>query len=263
VRISLDLLWASAFSRFLSTSETPKVASFSGFTRFPAQSVTSALVVGVALLALLPIFAFSGQREALSSSGRASTTSDDDGGGVQILSPTEGSVFESGDSVFVTIESVAPFEAHSVLLLSEFDVSEDSEPPFEFILDIPVDFVGRSTISGLGKNASGGLADAGSVEIVVESSAKLTGISLSPRDVYLNGLNDRRQLRVIGQFADGQERAMSDLNDAVSFVISDPSVLSVSESGVLIPKNGGSATVSVRSGDFADSMTVEVLNVDQ
>jgi len=145
--------------------------------------------------------------------------------------------------------------------MSEFKVQEDTDPPFEFVLEIPADFIGRSNVSALGKNSAGDFADAGTIEIVVESPAELTGISISSRDIFLNGLNDRRQIRVYGQYSDGNEREITESTE-VSFVSSDSSIVTVSDSGMVVPKGGGTVTISARSGKFEDSISAEVLNVD-
>lgn len=182
--------------------------------------------------------------------------------GIKISEPSDGSVFQSGDSVVVVMESVAPFQAQSVALLSEFAVMEDASPPFEFVVEIPDDFVGRSSISAMGKNDSGGFAEARAVEIIVESPAELTGVSISSSDIYLNGLNDRRELGVSGQYSDGKSRSISESNGGVSFVSSDPSILTVSESGIVVPKRNGTVTITARSGNFEDSIAATVLNAD-
>lgn len=182
-------------------------------------------------------------------------------GGVEISKPVDGAVVESGDSITVVVEPVSPFQAQSVLLMSEFKMHEDTAPPFEFVLEIPADFIGRSNVSALGKNGVGDFADAGTIEIVVESPAELTGVSISSRDIFLNGLNDRRQIRVYGQYSDGNERDITG-SRAVSFVSSNSSIVTVSDSGMVVPKGSGVGTIFARSGNFEDSISAEVLNVD-
>lgn len=182
-------------------------------------------------------------------------------GGVEISKPVDGAVFEPGDSITVLVEPVPPFQAQSALLMSEFKVQEDTDPPFEFVLEIPADYIGRSNVSALGKNSAGDFAEAGTIEIIVESPAELTGIAISYRDIFLNGLNDRRQIRVYGQYSDGNERDITGSAD-VSFVSSDSSIVTVSHSGMVVPKGSGAVTIFARIGNFEDSISAEVLNVE-
>lgn len=182
--------------------------------------------------------------------------------GIVISSPVDGATFEPGDSVVVSVDSVAPFQAERVLLLSEFKVLEVATPPFEYTFDIPENFSGPFNASAVAQDSSGNFADAGTIELIVEPSTALTDLSISPRNIYLNGINDRRQLTVVGQYSDGIEREISELITGTSYISSDPTILSVSESGMLIPQNEGIVTILAQNDGLQDSITVEVLYIN-
>jgi hypothetical protein len=126
--------------------------------------------------------------------------------GIAISSPGDGSAFESGGSVVVEVDSVAPFNAQRVLLLSEFAVMESDMPPFVFTIDIPLDYSGYFDVSAMAKDSSGDLSDAGTIEIFVAPAAELLELSISPEYAFLNGINDHRQIAVFGEYSDGVER---------------------------------------------------------
>jgi len=181
--------------------------------------------------------------------------------GLAISSPVNGQIVSGGSSITITVESVAPFEAQRVMLLSEFDVSVLEQSPFEFELTVPDDHVGALTLSAMGEDAAGNFATTDPVDAMVEAPASLVAIDVSPGAVFLNGFDDRRNLGVTGQYDDGISRALSDPSTGTVYTSVDPSIVTVSEAGVLRPRSDGVTTVIAGNGDLQDSMTVEVLNI--
>lgn len=182
-------------------------------------------------------------------------------GGLAISSPANGQVVVGGSSITVTVESVAPFEAQRVMLLSEFDVSVLEQGPFEFEFTVPEDHVGALPLSAMGEDAAGNFATTDPVDAMVEAPASLVAIDVSPEAVFLNGFDDRRNLGVTGQYDDGISRALTDPSTGTVYTSFDPSIVTVSEAGVLRPRSDGVTTVIAGNGDLQDSMTVEVLNI--
>jgi len=182
-------------------------------------------------------------------------------GGMVISSPANGQIVAGGSSITVTVEPVAPFEAQRVMLLSEFDVSVLEQGPFEFEFAVPEDHVGALSLSAMGEDALGNFATTESVGAMVETPASLVSIDLSPDEVFLNGFDDRRNLRVTGQYDDGISRPLTDPSTGTVYTSVDPSIVTVSEAGVLRPRSDGVTTVIAGNGDLQDSMTVEVLNI--
>jgi hypothetical protein len=66
----------------------------------------------------------------------------------------------------------------------------------------------------------------------------------------------------VGQHSDGIEREISELVTGTSYISSDPTILSVSESGMLIPHNEGIVTILAQNDGLQDSITVEVLYIN-
>ena len=182
-------------------------------------------------------------------------------GGVEIVSPSAGSVFQSGEQVSVTVDFVAPFEADDVLLGSMFAVTEMTGPPFTSSFDIPIEFVGRFGITAYAKDDQGNIALSEVVELDVEAPAALLGLTVNPDIVFLRGPTDTRTLWVVGQFADGVDRTMT-RHSETSFTSLDTSVAEVTSEGKVIPQGVGTATILVQNGEISGTMTVEVLSFE-
>jgi len=181
-------------------------------------------------------------------------------GGIRIAAPAPGQPVAPGGTVQVRIESVAPFMASRVLLLSRIGVQVLDQPPFEFTLSVPDDHAGALEISAIGEDAAGNYATAEPVTVSGQITAALTNLILSPGNVFLNGFDDRRQLTLTGEFADGVERDLTDPSTGTMYSSSDSTIVSVSGDGILRPHKDGVATIIVGNGELQDSITVEVMN---
>lgn len=181
--------------------------------------------------------------------------------GLTISSPASGQIILGGSSITVTVESVAPFEAQRVMLLSEFDVSVLEQGPFEFEFTVPEEHVGALPLSAMGEDAAGNFATTVPVVVMVDAPASLVSIDLSPGEVFLNGFDDRRNLRVTGQYNDGIPRDLTDPSTGTVYSSIDPAIVTVSEEGVLRPRRDGVTTVMANNGGLQSSISVEVLNI--
>lgn len=181
--------------------------------------------------------------------------------GLAITSPVDGQIVVGGNSITVTVESVTPFEAGRVMLLSEFNVSVLEQSPFEFELIVPDDHVGALSLSAIGEDAFGNFGTTESVVAIAEAPATLMGISISPDEVFLNGFDDRRNLQVTGQYDDEIARDISDPSTGTVYTSADPAIVSVTSDGVLRPRSDGVTTIIASNGSLQSSISVEVLNI--
>jgi len=195
-----------------------------------------------------------------------SQTSDGDDlieGGLVISSPEDGQAVAAGSSITVTVEAAGSFEANRVMLLSKVGVRVLEKSPFEFELEVPEDHLGALELSATGEDASGNFATADPIIVMVEASSELVALDLSPGEVYLNGINDRRQLRVTGEYADGVSRDLTGPATGTKFSSADPAIATVSDNGILRPHSNGVTTVTASNGGLQASMRAEVLRVGE
>ena len=184
-------------------------------------------------------------------------------GGLVISAPKNGQTVSAGSSITVTVEPAGSFDARRVMLLSKVGVRTLEQGPFAFELQVPEDHIGALELSATGEDASGNFATAESISVTVEASAKLVALELAPDEVYLNGINDRRQLRVTGEFGDGVSRDLTGPAKGTAFSSADPSIATVSDNGILRPHSNGVTTVTATNGGLRASMRAEVLRVDE
>jgi len=183
-------------------------------------------------------------------------------GGLTISSPKAGQPVSAGASIPVSVEAEGSFDARRVMLLSKVGVHTLEQGPFEFELQVPDDHLGPLEISATGEDASGNFATADPVIVMVEASSDLVSLELAPSEVYLNGINDRRQLRVTGEYGDGLSRDLTDPVKGTTFSSADPSIATVTDKGILRPHSNGVTTVTAHNGGLQASMRAEVLRVD-
>ena len=96
---------------------------------------------------------------------------------------------------------------------------------------------------------------------VAEAPASLLAIDASPGEVFLNGFDDRRNLRVTGQYDDGIPRDLTDPSTGTTYTSVDPAIVTVSDDGVLRPRSDGVTTVIASNGGLQSSISVEALNI--
>lgn len=195
-----------------------------------------------------------------------SQTSDGDElieGGLVISSPEDGQAVAAGRSITVTVEPAGSFDARRVMLLSPVGVRVLEQGPFEFELELPDDHLGALELSATGEDASGNFANTDPVIVMVEAPSDLVSLEMSPDEVYLNGINDRRQLRVTGEYGDAVSRDLTASSKGTVYTSADSAIATVSDDGILRPRSNGVTTVIARNGGRQASMRVEVLRVGE
>ena len=77
----------------------------------------------------------------------------------------------------------------------------------------------------------------------------------------MNGFDDRRNLQITGEYDDGIFRDLSDPSTGTVYTSVDPTIVTVSDDGMLRPRRDGVTTVIVSNGGLQSSISVEVLNI--
>jgi hypothetical protein len=195
--------------------------------------------------------------------GQTSAREDLIEGGLVISSPENGQAVATGRSITVIVEPAGSFDAKRVMLLSKVGVRTLEQGPFKFELQVPENHIGPLELSATGENASGNFATTDPIVVMVEASSDLVSLELAPDEVYLNGINDRRQLRVTGEYGDGVSRDLTGPAKGTTFSSADPPIATVSDKGILRPHSNGVTTITATTGGLQASMRAEVLRVDE
>jgi len=176
-------------------------------------------------------------------------------GEVKINRPDPRQVFQPGDTVTVEIE-VSNGDAMVLVGTSTGSAALLDEKPFAFELQIPIDAVGAISILA-GARDDEGFIGSDEIAIQVESTAQLTGLTVSPDSGVLNlAVGTQLPLVVTGTYTDSVERSVSTSTSGTSYSSSDPNVVDVSDDGLLTVRSKGQATVTIQNSGATEQLTV-------
>jgi len=161
---------------------------------------------------------------------------------VKITAPADGTVVAPGDNVIVT---VIGNDLGTVLLVTSNIVDTVTEPPFTFVLMIPLEAVGPMPVIALGKDRSNNL-HTDQIAITVRPTANLDSLDVGSSMVRFSGLSGlQRQLTVKGIYSDGVKRDVTNGETGTSYLSNDPNVVTVDEDGLLQVQANGEAIITV------------------
>ncbi len=175
---------------------------------------------------------------------------------VEIVSPEDGIQVAPGETVTVTAQGN---DGHlsKVLFVTSDTTHLDEEPPFEFSLQIPDEVLGSYLIGALGKDTDNGNSYA-EIHVDVKTDASLVLIDVQPETVFLEMLNLDFPISVKGDYSDGIQRDISDPDRGTTYSSENPSVVTVSDSGVLKAVANGSAHITVQNGELSKTINAIV-----
>lgn len=185
--------------------------------------------------------------------------------GMKITEPEDGSTVNPDQEITITIEAMEGFVVEGgVAGIAGSDYSQNvTTLPLSFTDKIPLEAVGTVSVSVFGRDASGNLA-MDDITLIVEQTAEL--VSLIIYDDFCLFVtdwdgnvdpDDYEHISVRGVYSDGVKRKMFDKD--LTFVSSDPSVVSVDSEGVMRPHKLGEAVITVSSiSSSGGSATVSV-----
>jgi pimeloyl-ACP methyl ester carboxylesterase len=182
--------------------------------------------------------------------------------GVAITSPASGITVTSGSSVSVTVAAQAGFDLERALVISEVEGLDLPAAPFTGAFPVPLDFVGDLELSALGADGDGNLTSSPPITLHVVAPAALQSVTVLNRDPILFGVGAQRQLYVVGSFADGVLRDVTDPSTGTFFQSAGPGIASVTLGGLVTATGEGITTVVARNGLRQDSVSVTVLADD-
>jgi pimeloyl-ACP methyl ester carboxylesterase len=177
---------------------------------------------------------------------------------IVISAPPKGSVVSEGSTVSVTISGSV--DVSSVLFLAGqtstgiyLDSLNSNSGTISY--KVPNNVVGPVTLvaAGFGGNA---LLAYDSLRLNVSTNATLDSIQTAPSVAYLS-VGDSMSITVTGIYNDKVNRDLSD-NPQLTFTGKDPSVVTMSQSNLVIGKNAGTTTVTVTYLSKNATVTVNV-----
>ena len=179
--------------------------------------------------------------------------------GLTLAGPAPGSVVAPGETVLLTVTPDSDLPVTKVLVAGPDLVVTDDLAPFQFDLTIPEEAAGRFDLFAVGTDGEGAFFGSNDYFLQVDPPADLLALTTLPRDPVLLGPGAGQGLTVLGEFADGATRNVTDPLAGTTFESDDPAVVTVSTDGVLTAVEEGEAGVTVHNRDLTDEISVTVL----
>ena len=178
-----------------------------------------------------------------------------EGEGVTITQPAEGSSYQSGEVIAVEIQSDKDVTLNEAFLLSRGSILSEKEPPFEFDVKSPDDYVGTTQIYVLGV-ADDETLYYDTVDININPSTSITQVNVYPTEINIMKGNEF-DLEVTGRFSDYSKKDITK-SPEISYSVADTSIATVGSNGVGTAKSGGTTEVTVTYEDESAKVPVQV-----
>ena len=174
-----------------------------------------------------------------------------------ITSPPNGSVFEPGQTVVLTVEPQGAIP-EAVAVISPLGTDINTQPPFTLSITIPVkEPLGVKRLTAVTRGRSDNEPIQAAIDVHVETATPITSIRIDPSDLFLGrflfvGLNCFEP-----GFADGQTRIITKSLE-IRYASSNPQVATVAPDGLVKAVGEGTATITVTYKDQSATVPVKV-----
>jgi hypothetical protein len=176
---------------------------------------------------------------------------------LSIVSPLPGTMVLSGEPIQITVEPQFGFIPDAMLIMGHIV----ENPPFTVQVEIPIETLGQIEIFAIAFDANGNLARSNKIIIEALTNSNLLGITLMPKNVYLNTLTPKRALQVYGEYDDGAVRDLSPSIRGTIYQSNNPSIATVDSEGFVSAISIGKTFISAFNGDYTDVVNIDVLEV--
>jgi hypothetical protein len=167
--------------------------------------------------------------------------------GLQISSPTSGTILAPGQSVNVTAISPAGLSFTNVAILGQSPiglVGTASSVPATATAVIPANIrIGKYMLSAVGVTASGQVVQSDPILISVERSDVPTKLIASPKRIALPSSNQTTQLEISATFSDGNTLDITESGN-LSYKTSSAAVATIGPTGAVSAVGSGTSVIS-------------------
>ncbi len=165
----------------------------------------------------------------------------------------------AGDLVTVEVTGQNGFQPESALVITALEAVELTGPDLSGAIQLPEDFIGTLEFNVLAVDANQTVTSLTvPVEVIVTTNSELTGLSIVNDDMLLFEADDFRQMYVLGSFADGQTREITDPGTGTVYSSADPSIATIQADGLVTGFSAGITTLTAANSGFQSSISVEV-----
>ncbi len=182
---------------------------------------------------------------------------------VHFVSPASGTVVRPGQTVTIAVAVDSSVQKLALLGRHPLPLSQVVAPglgvaaPYEFQVRIPADIrPGTYHVAAIGTLA-GGETVSERLALDVEKSEEPTRIWVKPSTILFSGAGERIPVRVLGAFSDGSQETLTK-SSKTTYTSADPSVVTVSDDGLVTSVGPGKTSIQVHSPTQDISIPVTV-----
>ena len=185
---------------------------------------------------------------------------------LQITSPASGTVVNPGQTVTVIVTATSGDTFTGVVLTGDLQLQMQvlTTPPYQFSITIPAKITaGKHYLNAIGGRSGQQSGKSQRLDLDVEPSAQISGISAKPAIMQFDSAGDKLPLRVWGTFSDGSGMDITK-SSGTTYSSGDPTAVTVSSTGIVTavgPGKYGVSPVVVRYGDQSCAVQVSTRRV--
>ncbi|MGO9095163.1 MAG: Ig-like domain-containing protein [Bryobacteraceae bacterium] len=180
---------------------------------------------------------------------------------LQITSPSDGSVANSGQPLTVTVAASPDGAFQFVALMTDLPLASDpvlAAPPYQFTIQIQPDAASRRyTITAIGVAGSTQAAVSAPVSIQVERPDTPRQLTAEPSTLSFDYVSEGSALIVYGSFSDGSTVDLTD-SSLITYSSDTPGIVTADNYGVVTAVGPGSANVLVTYAGTTIQVPAEV-----
>jgi Bacterial Ig-like domain (group 2) len=145
----------------------------------------------------------------------------------------------------------------AVAVISPLGTDIKTQPPFTLSIAIPVkEPLGVKRLTAVTRGPSDNKPIQAAIDVHVETTTPVIRIQIDPRGMLFSS-SKQRSLSVIGIFADGQTRVITNSRET-NYVSSNPQVATVTTDGLVKAVGEGTAMITVTYKDQSATVPVKV-----
>jgi hypothetical protein len=182
-------------------------------------------------------------------------------GTLQIVAPADGVVVQPGQTISVTVTATGRIPITRAAVIGEGPVGVSTVAaslPFEFVLTVNGDAApGKYLLIAIGRGETGPEIYSEPIAVAVETASMPVALVAEPPDLVFESLGQQIPVRVLGRFADGSIRNLTQSSHVRFFGYS--SVAVIDSSGTVTAGLAGSTALAVAYvGDGDDGISVNI-----
>jgi hypothetical protein len=184
----------------------------------------------------------------------------------RISSPANGAVIEAGSNVSVQVDTEGTTRLVGVLFATsgeQLGGEFDAKPPFEWEVQIPMDYLGSLTFTAMGRIFGQGTDPVPQAEVTVRvvlpPSIILQGLQVhEDQETLFMRVGAKEKIYLYGQFSDGVKRNISSSATGTMYQTSDARIATVDTEGLVTAIAPGKAVIITKNGNRQIQIGVQI-----